>query len=263
MLQLGLNKIDNKGYHSDGNFLSSSNYKTLLKDPALFYKEFILKEKEAMTGDHLDIGSLIHSMILEPHLVATEYAFFEGLQRRGAAFDAFKLQNPDKLIMTKAQKIKCDNYIKSYNRNKVAQQLISGGESEHTICQVWNDIPTKVRCDYINVDKGYIVDVKTSGNPVDIDSVKMTLDQWQYPLSAALYTAVASQYYGKQFTFYWLFVAKKESDCQVYKMSSSTHMDGLQKCREAASIYKKCKETGIWRKDGVELLEDQFEILEV
>lgn len=46
--------------------LSASALKLLLEDPAIYYKHYVLKEKEVKKAKHFDEGSLIHCMILEP-----------------------------------------------------------------------------------------------------------------------------------------------------------------------------------------------------
>ncbi len=248
-LKLGINQATNLQYHSDKAWLSSSSYKDLLKDPAKFYKEHVLGQREEQAQkDHFTTGSLLHSLVLEPHLVASEYAVFEGLRRAGSKFEEFKANVKSGVtIVTSGQMQQAKWLLNGYKQNKVARQLIdSGGLSEHTVCQIWYDVPTKVRADRINIEKGYIVDVKTSSFPLDPDSAKMTIDKWNYTLSAALYADVMAQYYGKPFDFYWLFCGKVDGDCAVYKMSESTRQQGLLQCIKGATLYKECMRTGKW-----------------
>lgn len=248
-LQLGVNHVSNTEYHSDNEYLSSSNYKTLLEDPQLFYQEKILGKKEAQKESAaFSEGSLCHTLILEPHLLDQEYAFFPGLRRQGTEWEQFKELHKGKALLTQGAKERCLHYVKPYLAHETAKSLVQapGSLSEHTVTSIWNDVPTKVRADLINVEQGYILDVKTSSFPVDIDSVRMTIEQWKYQLSAALYTAVMSQHYGKSFDFYFLFLCKSEPDCQVFKVSKETMQRGLSMCLDAAAIYKSCKASGIW-----------------
>lgn len=265
-LQLGLNKIGNTEYHADNEYLSSSNLKMLLKDPSQFHKEKILGQKEEKKESSSFVeGSLTHSLILEPHLVQSEYAFFEGMRKQGKDFEDFVAANPGKPIISKAQQIRCKEYKKAYDKNRIAVGLVQGGEAEQTICQELSGVPIKVRCDYINVSAGYIADVKTSSMPVDVDSVRMTINQWGYGLSAALYAQVASQYYSKPFDFYFLFISKSELVCSVYKASEATINRGLAEVAKAISVYKNCKSSGVWALDVQERapILDIEEILEV
>lgn len=265
ILKPGINHVDNRTYHSDKEYFSSSDLKTLLKDPKEFYKNKILKEvKEQKENPHFDIGSLVHSMILEEHLVNEEFAFFNGMRKQGAEFEAFKLANPGKILMSKPQKMKCEYYVNGYKRRPEAVQLISGGFSEHTICVDMEGINIKVRCDYINVDKGYIADVKTTGFSVDRDSFKVTCDQYMYQLSGALYCKAAEQFYGKNFDFYFVAISKMDGECRVFKLSEESKQRGLLQIAESFTIYRNCLKTGIWEKqEKAEAVDNQDEIEEI
>ena len=264
MLKLGINNVSNSEYHADKEYLSSSNLKTLLKDPQQFYDEKILGLKKSSVGSHFDEGSLTHSYILEPAAVAREYAFFSGLRKQGAEYEKFKEANPDKMIISRPQALRVENYVKAYNRNPVAQELInSGGEPEHTMCTLLSEVPVKARADWINIERGYIADVKTTGMPADVDSFRLTISNWSYDLSAALYAAVASEIYGKPFEFYFIVVEKNNLVCDVYKASKATMDKGLKQVAAALKLYKQCKETGIWKLDQPEKVDNKYEIIEV
>lgn len=246
-MQLGLNDCDNQTYHADTKFYSSSDLKTLLKDPTEFKRTKIDgQKKEESKGDHLDAGSLAHSYILEPHLVDKEYAFFPGMRRAGAEYEAFKAANPGKKILTKGKKAEVEAWVRQYKANNIATDLIKGTQSEFTLAQIYKNMPLKCRADAINIDRGLIIDVKTSAFELDIDSVRVTLDKWDYALSAALYTSLFEQYYGRPFQFAWLFLGKNPPDCKCYLMSAATRAQGQLKVDKAIRLYNTCKDTGIW-----------------
>jgi hypothetical protein len=263
-LTKGLNKVSNSDYHADKTRLSSSSLKILLESPERFYNEVILGQRENKESNAFDEGSFVHALILEPEIIAEEFAFFDGMRKAGKDWEDFKAANPGKVLLSKPQRTRCNYYWESYKRNKAAIALIKDGEAEHTICEDLKGIPLKVRTDYINVEKGYIADVKTSGFPVDIDSFRITIDQYKYQLSAALYCAIAKEHYGKDFDFYFIAIAKKEVDCQVYKISADMMRRGNQMMNKAISIYNKCKETGIWKRDEPNFdLCEEHDILEI
>lgn len=263
-LELGINYCTNKEYHSDKEYLSSSDFKLILDSPAKFYEEKILGKREEKESSAFDEGSYTHSLILEPQRISHEYAFFEGMRKAGAEWESFKTANPERTILSTPQKMRCEYYLAAYEKLPAAKALISGGFPEHTICQEIDGVKVKVRCDYLNAEKGYIVDVKTSGFPVDKDSFKITVDQYRYQLSAALYCLVAEQYYNKKFDFYFIAIAKKEVDCQVFKISDATMRRGQQMVRDGLTLYKKCKETGVWEAPKKELTyAGDYEILEI
>jgi hypothetical protein len=264
-LKIGLNNVTNEQYHSDTNFLSSSDLKLILKDPEQFYKEKILGEKERVESAAFEDGTFIHSLILEPNAVKDEYAFYPGLVKRGAEFEKFKADNVGKKIISLPQKTRCELLFNSYNKLEAAKSLINGGESEFSIVQEILDVGIKVRCDYIN-QGGYIVDVKTSGYPVDLESFKLTVDQYRYDLSAALYCMAAEKYFNRKFDFYFIALSKKDLNCEVFKLSEMSRRKGDALILEALDLYKECKKTGLWKKKDNPLIKPtltDYEVLEI
>lgn len=265
-LILGINPpISNADYHKDKSRLSSSDLKLILKDPAQFYKEKILGQKEEQEEKaHFSEGSYLHSLILEPENTDKEFVVYPGMVKRGAEFEAFKLQNPGKTIISNPQKLRCEQYYKAFKKRKEAQQLVKGGFAEHTICVEIEGVPLKVRCDYINPDLGYIADVKTSGFPVDLDSFKITVDKWQYQLSAALYCKAASIIYNKPFDFYFIAIGKTDNNCEVFKLGIEKQVEGEALIYKALELYKTCLETNDWTsKEKIGILDSDYEILEI
>lgn len=267
-LKLGINNgVSNKEYHGDKNYLSSSSFKTILKDIDKFHKEHVLGLREEKSVAAFDEGSYAHTLILEPHLVNTEFAFFEGMRKQGAEWEQFRLSNPDKIILSKPQKIKIDRLYKSYEKRRKAIDLIKGGFPELTLAGHIMEVPCKVRADYINIDEGYIVDVKTTSFETDQDTFKMTVKQFEYGLSAAMYQHMYEEHYGRKFDFYFLVLGKKDESCEIFKASEQTLSIGMTNLRKALQIYKKCVKTGIWTNSDTNSLSiidnDKYEILEV
>lgn len=267
MLKLGINHVSNKDYHADSTYLSSSNLKLLLKDREKFYKEKILGEKERKESAAFDEGSLVHSMILEPHRLDEDYAFYNGLRKAGEDYERFKATVSGKTVISRPQRIRCDSFVEAYKKNPVGPRILSGGDSEYTICQTLLDVPVKIRADYININAGYIADIKTSSYPTDVDTFRMTCTQWGYDLSAALYSKVAELQYGKPFDFYFVVIDKKNVVCDVYKASKDTLAKGNLQVIEALKIYKQCMATGNWTNipsvDAAVTKGTDYEILEV
>ena len=80
----GLNRCSNHEYHSDKTYLSSSVLKTVLKSLATYKSEYIdgnKKEVSSSLQSTFDLGSLTHSMILEPELTDKEFQYFLGFRK--------------------------------------------------------------------------------------------------------------------------------------------------------------------------------------
>lgn len=236
-------------YHADRTALSSSNLKQILKDPAKFYNEWVLGNKEPEEENSaFTEGTFTHSLILEPEKI-NEYVIYPGLRKAGAAWEAFKLANKGKKILSAVQSQRCETYYKSYSNVSAATNLITGGVAEHTMLSSILDVNLKSRADYINLNDNYIVDVKTTSYGSDKESFKEVIQQYSYDLSAALYCQIAFNNYGRLFDFYFIVISKTDLTCDVYKASSETLSNGAAKMTKALVLYKKCKDSGIWQLD--------------
>jgi len=270
-LKEGINFCTNEEYHGDKGRLSSSNYKLLLKNPADFYEECILGKRREVSKslqNVFDEGSYAHALILEPEVIAEEFAFFEGWRKAGKDWTAFKEDeaNASKIIMSKPQKVRVEGWVENYKKRDVAVELVSGGFAEYSVAGDFLGIPSKARADYINIDKGYIADVKTTAYDTDVESFRGTMNDLSYDLSAALYTKLFADHYGKPFDFYFIVLGKKSGTCEVFKMSEETLAIGMDKLKKAASLHKYCIEKSSWtntRKRDTIISNDGYKIKEI
>lgn len=246
-LTIGINPgITNEEYHADTEYLSSSKLKTLLESVAKFREEQ-LNPSPSTGGAHLELGTYVHSLILEPDLVASEYATFQGFRRAGNAFEIFKLQNPHKKLISLSMENQGMRMLASMDSVPSAKKLLKGCQFELSLAAIVDDVPVKARFDAINPDEGYIVDIKTSRETAGKEYFKDTIKQFHYDLSAALYCAVAESYYKKPFKFYWVVLAKTEPpETRAYLASDKTMAKGAREVQQALEKYKKCMASGIW-----------------
>ena len=268
-LKEGLNECTNEEYHGDKNYMSSSSLKMLLKNPSEFYDSHILKKERVInpkTQNVFDEGSYAHTLILEPNMVDEEYAFYDGWRKVGKDWEQFRDENKGKVILSKPQKVRVEKWVAAYRERAKQIDLIKDGYSEHTVAGNFLGVPLKVRADYINIEEGYIADVKTTSYSTDVDTFKYTIDQFYYQLSAALYCTMFEQHYGKKFDFYFIALGKKDNSCEIYKTSEETMEKGMQMVRQAIDVYKACKKSDNWtdpHRVSVIDTDEDYEILEV
>jgi len=250
----------NLDYHANRTHLSSSNLKMLLKHPDQFYQEWVMGQKvEQEERAVFTEGSFVHTLILEPEKVA-EYVVFPGLRKSGKVWEEFKAANPGKTILSAPQVNRCEALYQSYKNTKVALELVQNGLAEHTMLSSILDVPVKARADYIVPGK-YIVDVKTTSAPTDIEMFKLTIEQYQYDLSAALYCQIAFDNFNTLHDFYFVVLSKEDGGCAVYKASSNTLSMGAAKVTQSIVKYKKGLATGNWLEQAkVELCEEIEEV---
>lgn len=235
--------MTNAAYHSNRTHLSSSVLKLILSDWQAFVNKYVhnISEPEVEKG-YLSEGSYTHALILEPGVVNRDFAFYEGLRKQGAAWEAFKAAvPPGKQVISAPQRIKAHQYLKAFNCNAQALAQIQGGFPEHTVFAEVAGVPVKTRCDYINIDAGYIVDVKTTAYPAGADMFKEVIVQYSYDLSAALYLAVAEAAYAKPFQFFFHVISKSDLKCDVYMLSDETRQRGRAAMLAALVRYKQGK----------------------
>lgn len=258
-------ELSNADYHSDTTHLSSSGLKLLLKDPKAFEAKYILKTTGVETKDAFDEGSAVHCLILEPHKFEQDFAIYPGMRRAGKEYEAFKDNNPSKIVLSAPQVLRCQKLVANHLAMPVAVSLVQGGFAEHSLTGKILEVPVKMRADYINIAAGYIVDVKTTSMPSDIEMFRQTVHQYGYDLSAALYCDIAFQQFGKLFDFFFITLSKADGGCNVYKASSKTLSGGASKVIQAVVLYKKCVATGIWKAEHEKPVFDtkDYEIEEV
>lgn len=240
----------NTDYHANKTHLSSSSLKLLLKDPEKFYEEYFLGIRSSSGNQNaFDEGSCVHTMLLEPHKLETDYAIFSGLRKAGTAFEEFKLANPGKIILSAAQLHRCEQLADSAMKNRVAMEMLQNGKPEHTMISEILEVPVKMRADYI-VPGQYIVDVKTTSAPSGSDMFRATVAQYGYELSAALYAQIAFDNTSKLHEFFWIVLSKNDNKCVVYKASSDTLTAGAAMVSQAIVKYKQCVETNLWTNES-------------
>ena len=238
----------NEDYHANRSHLSSSALKLLLKSPEDFYQQYILNIKPPSADKpHFLDGTLLHSLILEPETILTNYAIYPGLRKAGKEYEQFVVQNPGKRIISAPQMARAEKWYQGFTALDVATKLVSGGFAEHTMLGNILGVDVKVRADYINVIDGYIADVKTTASPSDYDAFCASVEAFGYKLSASLYCEVARQAYDKLFDFYFIVVSKADARCEVYKMSPASLTEGASQYTSALILYKKCVASGVWK----------------
>ena len=260
-LVLGINHVDNNTYHGDRKYYSSSSLKLLLEDPILFHKKHIVRENEfkSVGSTAMDLGSFVHSLILEPEKTDDEFVVWE-TPKRGAEWMQFSAQHKSKTIISAAQNTLGRTLAKAAMKHKAAQQLLKGGEAEATFCTQLFGTNIKVRADYLNVQSNYILDVKTTSKPLTKDYLMSSIASLHYDLSAALYVDAFKKINNvESLDFYFIFVNTKDSlDVEVFKASNMLISNGRKKYKKALKILNKCLKSGIWKSETVEEIDVPF-----
>jgi len=260
-LKPGINEVTNSEYHGDKTYLSSSSLKLLIESPIKFYNKHIAVQDEyqSVGSINMDLGSFVHSLILEPETTNDEFVMYDGF-KRGPAWGAFAAQNKGKTILNKQNYELGLSLAETIRNQKAAKELLVGGQSEFTYCTKLMDVDIKVRADYINLKDNYILDIKTTSKPLTKDALMGSIAGLHYDLSAALYIDCFKQINKvDHMDFYFIFVNTKDSlDVQVFKASHMLINNGRKKYKKAINIMNQCLKSGIWKSEEIEEIDVPF-----
>ncbi len=257
ILKLGFNEdISNSDYHSDIEYLSSSSLKLLNKCPREFYKKYVKGEEDEEKGSspHLVFGSLVHTLILEPHMLEEDYSLYQGTKGKSSnEYKEWKSLLPEDAgeIITQSQLSKARMLTDIVQENEHAVELLAEGSPERTLCVEIDGVKIKVRADWHDAASAAIVDVKTTGSGLSYEEIQQTCLQWGYPLSAALYADAFEQETGKKQDFYFIFVGKSPMGCAVFKASDQFLEFGRRQYKAAIKKILESRASGIWFNEGI------------
>ena len=136
-LKDGLNECDNAAYHADRKYLSSSVLKTVLESLEKYHFEYILgnkSEPSASTQSNFDVGTLVHSMILEPETVDASFNLYKGMRKTGKDFESFiaALDNPSLPCISINQHKMASDMYEAFSKHEAAKLLIKNGFAEQS-----------------------------------------------------------------------------------------------------------------------------------
>jgi hypothetical protein len=271
--------LPSEEYHGEKGSFSSSQLKTILQDPEIFYKKYILNEIPKESNPAFDVGTYFHCAVLEPHLLKNECIVYPGKVRSGAAWEKFKEEHSKKTIITNSDFTKAEVLIDAINNSPIAAKYLKGSSVEvsakvfiyvigrDVYCQLkgkvnvltmfgWvssdMDFTTleefavklaiKVRADSIRVGEGIISDLKsTTGNCKDEHAVKEKVASYEYDLSASLYLDIFTAATGELYhTFLWMFASKDIGNSKTWAASEKQKLVGRVKWKKAVVLLAEC-----------------------
>lgn len=255
----------NTDYHANTTHLSSSQLKLLLRSPEEFYNKYVARIVPKESKSHFDEGTFVHSLLLEPDKIQSQFAVFNGLRKAGASYEQFAANNLGKIVLSLPQVSRCEGWAKAALTVPLVNEILDGCLKEETMVSNILGVPVKARADALHPIKRYLVDVKTTSMETDVDLFKGSMVDYAYDLSAALYCQIAHDTYGELFDFYFIVISKADNGVAVYKCSSETLSAGAAKFTSALVLYKKCTATNNWssNRSGTEFASHNIEILEV
>lgn len=241
--------ISNTEYHADKDYYSSSILKEALVSPAHFKYYVLQGHKEQAESRAKLIGTLVHTVLLEPHLFDEQFIIYEGDTNKDDSIPAKELKllidkhGDSKDFISKAEyQFAMQARANTLAYPDAAKYVFSpDGESEPSffgICQE-TGLPLKFRPDRIDVVQKFMCDPKTAMSADRNTFKKVIKYDRHYDLSAYMYLKQAYEHFGFEFDWFWHVIGKeKMCPIAVYKASKQTLEDGKEKFFRACDNIK-------------------------
>lgn len=244
-----IKKMSNKQYHA-AEGLSKSMMDKINKSPAHF--KYSQDNPEDQTEAML-LGSLLHTLVLEPKLLKKEYAVMPAIDRRTnagkAAYAEFLELNVGKTVITEEQLEQASKWadaIKNHPRVKVLMRPKTG---QNEISIFWNDKQTgelcKARLDRVVDD--YIIDIKTASS-AQPDDFQRKAYELGYHRQAYWFCEAFEQEFGRQPAGFLFITVEKTPPYNVVVYAATEffiEVGGIDS-RKLLNTYHECKKTNNW-----------------
>lgn len=237
-------------YHADRDALSCSLLKPLLVSPAHFQVALANPFKQT---DAMVFGSVLHLLVLEPHLLSQEVAIFPGVAtKRTTDYKDFVAARPDKIVIDEptfaearslADKVMGTPY-KGRSVGKFIEESIP--EASVYFTDPATGLRIRMRMDAYHPD--ITIDLKSTRHGDHRAFLRDAIDM-DYDLQAFLYSFGRGLYEGTQTLRPFVFVAAEtEAPYSVSTLiAGSSLMDnGARKYQAVLAAYKACSETDLW-----------------
>ena len=235
--------------------MSNSKANILRDCPELFDAYFISRTLPQEVTDEMRFGSLLHTYVLEPHLVASRYLTIPKCDRRTTVgkktWESFCQDLGDKIPIEVDQIAMCEQITNAIAKNSGASQLLSlpGNRIEREFFFKRCDVDCKAKLDVVNMEIGVIIDLKSSSDPSPVAFSKSVV-QYGYHRQAAMYIDCVKDSTGEDCRMVFIVVNKK-SPCiaGLYELSDELVDIGRIELDGLLEEYKTRSETGNWVSD--------------
>lgn len=230
----------NEKYHANKRFISSSGIKKIHRKSVYHY----LNEKP-FASSAMQLGTLIHTAVLEPEKLADEYYVMPSVDRRtkvGKEHYALHLENSKgKILIDDSMEEVKDKIVENFLANQDAVKYTKGVIELSHYTELMG-VPVKVRPDCFNKDLGFISDPKTCQDNSP-KAFKRDVFKYGYHLQAAFYSD-ALGVDPKDFVFIAIETNHPYS-VQCYSLSDEMIEFGREDYQSALLKWKKYLDTNI------------------
>lgn len=227
--------------------LSASSLKKLARSP-LAYK-WALDHPDSTPSASMVLGSAVHTAILEPERMRTDYVLWDGGARRGKAWDAFEAENDAKTILTATEFDTVKAMRRSVLTHEPAVRYLEAGTPEVSMQWEMAGRQFKGRIDWLTIIDGapVIVDLKTTR---DARPYKFGADAFNlgYFIQFALYCDGFAALHGGQVPRFVVIAIENKAPFEpaVFTIPEEVIEHGRNAYQDLLDTLQECESTDTW-----------------
>lgn len=219
--------MSNAEYHADFSRVSASMLKVFLDSRREYEARYVTRTMDAEPpSDPMQLGSLAHAMLLEPHTLSEfveipENVLAKNGYRSGKAWDSFVADNPGRTLL-KAEEFDVARKMVSSIKEKCGVWFDKIGEPEQPL--LWtcpmSGLPCKAKPDYLirKSDRIVCLDVKTASDAMP-SGFRNSVKRYRYYMQEFHYRQGIASTSGFAAEFYFVVVQSKPPyQCRVYEL---------------------------------------------
>ncbi len=228
----------------------------MLVSPAFYQLKL---QRPMIDNDALRLGRMLHTQLLEPHLINDEFAIWRDGRRQGGDWDLFCLKNAGKTLLTEAQ-LQCAEdmatALRELNDFPFEAWLdgvagIKPAIKERSL--FWIDEDTGLQCkarpDTMTLGQSALAGDVKSARSADPDEFIRDLFKFRYDLQAAHYLAGIGAVYGVDANFAFFAVEKEAPHvARSFLMTREALALGEKNRRYCLRLIRKCLDSNNWPK---------------
>lgn len=209
----------------------------------------------------LTLGHLVHTAVLEPHLIDEEYYAWEKMDKRTkagkAAFLRAEQESKGRTIVT-TEEMECAKALTLHAHQHATLKEMLGSKGANELSIIWEDPELEVLCkgriDRVCEFQGqsYVLDLKTHGFPATRKSWEKAVEKFGYHQQAAFYlrglhTLRPMPEDAPERRFAWGVLETSEPYLvKVFDADDEAIELGATQMMRFLATYEECKRTGVW-----------------
>jgi len=244
--------MSNEDYHAHS-AMSRSGLSLIDQAPKKYWYKYLSGQHEDNETDALRIGSVFHTMTLEPSEFANRVSVWSGAPRNTKAgkeeYAAAVEAAGGRILVKQAEVNNLKGMVSSILSEPAAKKIITGtGKIEPSF--FWDDPATglavKCRPDYYR-DDGIVLDLKTCLDASEAGFKKSILNYY-YDIQVYMCLSGIEAVTGKRpSAFVFVAVEKDPPHCTAFYLADETVIaSGEARYNRLMEIYAACKKSNVW-----------------